>query len=93
MNKQIPLNLTGEWEDIVNNVARHNARCRFEQIRKRNKLNKMLNQALCWAMTAALATILSFTGLLSVWVAACITIPCLGATCFIGGRIWDRCHK
>lgn len=87
------LNLTDEWEEIVNNVERHNARCRFEQIRKQNKLHKMVNKALCYAMVAGLAVILSFTELLSTWVAVGVAIPCLCAACFIGGRVYEGIRK
>lgn len=93
MDKPIRLNLTGEWEDIVNNVERHNARCRFEHIRKQNKLQKMVNKSLCYAMVAALAVILSFTDLLAAWVAIGVEIPCLCAACFIGGRVYEEIRK
>lgn len=89
MNKPIQLSLDGDWENIVNNVERHNARYRFEQIRKKNRLNKMLNKALCFAMIAAIAVLLSFTGLLSTWVAVGVTTIFLCAACFMGGRIYE----
>lgn len=93
MNQPTALDLTGGWENIVNNVDRHNARCRFEQIRKQNKLHKMLNKALCFAMVAGLAVILSFSNLLSTWVAVGVAIPCLCAACFIGGRVYEGIRK
>lgn len=90
MRKPIALNLIDEWEGIVNNVERHNARCRFEYIRKQNKLHQMINKALCFAMIAALALILNTAELLITWVAVAISLPCLCAACFISGRFWEK---
>lgn len=50
MNHSKVLNLTGDWEDIVNNVDRHNKRCRRDQAKRESELHKMLNKAfvLCY---------------------------------------------
>lgn len=84
------LNLTSEWGDAVNYADRHNARCLKEQRNKEKELHKMVNKALCFAIVAALAFILSFNDLLSTWVATGIEIPCLCVACFIGGRIYEN---
>ena len=93
MNKPIQLSLDGDWEDIVNNVDRHNKRCRHDQAKRENKLHKMLNKALCFAMVAAMALILNITELLTTWVAVAVALPCLCAACFIGGRFYEVIHK
>lgn len=36
MNQPTALDLTGGWENIVNNVERHNTRLRFEAKRTKN---------------------------------------------------------
>lgn len=93
MTKPILLNLTGDWENIVNNVDRHNKRCRRDQAKRESELHKMLNKALCFAMVAALATALRFCNLLSDWVAVAVALPCLCAACFIGGRLYEVIRK
>lgn len=90
MKKPITLNLTGEWEDIVNNVDKHNKRCRYEQAKKESKLHQMINKALCFAVIAALSLILNVAELLTTWVALAIMLPCICAACFIGGRFWEN---
>lgn len=90
MNKPIALNLTGEWEGIVNNVDRHNKRCRYEQAKKESKLHQIIDKALCFAMIAALVLILNVFELLTTWVAMAIMLPCLCAACFFGGRFWEK---
>ena len=93
MRKPITLNLTGEWEDIVNNTEKHNRRCRYEQAKKESKLHQMINKALCFAMIAALALILNVAELLTTVVAVAVALPCLCTTCFIGGRFYEVIHK
>lgn len=89
MNKPIQLSLDGDWESIVNNADRHNKRCRRDQAKRENKLHKMLNKALCFAMVAALVLILNIAELLTTWVAVAVALPCLCAACFLGGRTWE----
>lgn len=87
MNQPTALNLTGGWDSIVNNVERHNARCRFEAKLAKRKLHKQINKALLYAMGAALAIVLEFTGLLAAWVAVAVALVLLCMTCFTVGRI------
>lgn len=93
MAKPIQLSLDGDWESIVNNVDRHNKRCRRDQAKRESELHKMLNKALCFAMVAALALILNIAELLTIWVAVAVALPCLCAACFIGGRFYEAIHK
>lgn len=87
MAQQATIRLPAEWEGIVNNVERHNARCRFEEKLAKRKLHKQINKALFYAMGAALAMALEFAGLLApqVAVAAAIVLVCMA--CFTVGRI------
>lgn len=87
MNQQKQLDLSGGWENIVNNVERHNARCRFERKMAKRKLHKQINKALCYAMGAALAMVLEFTGLLALWVAVAAALVLLCLACFTVGQI------
>lgn len=87
MKKTATLVIPAEWEGIVNNVERHNARCRFEEKLAKRKLHKQINKALLCAMGAALAMVLEFTGLLAPWVAVAAALVLLCMTCFTVGRI------
>jgi len=87
MKKVIALNLNGGWDSIVNDVERHNARCRFEAKLAKRKLHKQINKALLCAMGAALAMVLEFTGLLAPWVAVAVALVLLCMTCFTAGQI------
>ena len=87
MEQQATIRLPAEWEGIVNNVERHNARCRFEAKLAKRKLHKQINKALFYAIGAALAIVLDFTGLLATWVAVAAALVLLCMTCFTVGRI------
>ena len=87
MDQQATIRLPAEWEGIVNNVERHNARCRFEAKLAKRKIHKQINKALFCAMGAALAMVLEFTGLLAPWVAVTAALVLLCMTCFMAGRI------
>lgn len=87
MDQQATIRLPAEWEGIVNNVERHNARCRFEAKLAKRKFHKQINKALLCAMGAALAMVLEFTGLLAPWVAVAAALVLLCMTCFMAGRI------
>ncbi len=87
MNQPKTLDLTGGWDKIVNNVERHNARCRFEKKLARRELHKQINKALFYAMGAALAMALESAGLLALWVAVAAALVLLCMACFTVGRI------
>ena len=44
MNHPTTLDLTGGWENIVNNVERHNARLRFDAYLYQRKLKKKISK-------------------------------------------------
>ena len=87
MDNKATIRLPAEWEGIVNNVERRNARCRFEAKLAKRKLHKQINKALLYAIGAALAMVLEFTGLLAPWVAVAAALVLLCMTCFMVGRI------
>ena len=87
MNQEATIRLPAEWEGIVNNVERHNARCRFEAMLARRKLHKQISKALFYAMGAALAIVLDFTGLLATWVAVSAALALVCMACFVAGKI------
>ena len=90
MNQEKTIRLPEEWEGIVNNVQRHNARCQFEKKLAKRKLHKQINKALLYAMGAALAIMLEFTGLLvpQVAVSAALALVCMA--CFTAGKILGK---
>lgn len=87
MEQEATIRLPEEWEGIVNNVERHNARCRLDEKRARRKLQKQLNKALCYAMGAAGAIALECAGLLALWVAGLAALILVCMACFTAGRI------
>ena len=87
MENEATIRLPAEWEGIVNNVERHNARCRFEEKLARRKLHKQIKKALLYAMGAALAMALEFAGMFSFWVAVPAAIVLVCMACFNAGYI------
>ena len=89
MEQPKALDLTGEWEDIVNNADRHNARISFEKklfrCRQRKKIGRMVELAL----GAILSVALGFAGLLTPWVAGGLAVILMFVACFLAGRIWE----
>lgn len=89
MNQTTALNLTGGWENIVNNVERHNARRRFEAKLYRLKMKKKIGKVVNLALGAILSVTLGFTGLLAPWVAGSSAVLLVCIACLLGGRIWE----
>ena len=93
MNQPKALDLTGGWEQIVNNVERHNARVRFEIRRQQYRRNKRISKILNHVLGAALVMGLDLAGLLSSWIAVpgAVILTCIA--CFFGGRLWEDYRK
>lgn len=89
MNQPTTLDLSGGWENIVNNVERHNARCRLEAKRQARKQDKMKRCMINLSLGAMLAIALVFCGLVAPWVgvAAAVILVC-GASA-IAGRLCE----
>ena len=92
MNQPTTLDLTGGWENIVNNVERHNARARFEIRRQQYRRNKLISKILSHVLGAALVMGLDLAGLLSPWVAVPGAVILVCIACFFGGHLWEA-HK
>jgi len=90
MKEEATIRLPAEWEGIVNNVERHNARRQMEEKRARRKLQKQINKALFYAMGAALAITLECAGLLALWVAVLAAIILVCMACFTAGKIFGK---
>ena len=90
MNEEATIRLPAEWEGIVNNVERHNARRQMEEKRARRKLQKQINKALFYAMGAALAITLECAGLLALWVAGLAAMILVCMACFTAGKIFGK---
>lgn len=86
MNQSAALDVTCEWENIVDFAGRHNARCQLEEARAKQKQNKKINKALYYAMGAAVAVLMECAGLVAPWVAvpAAMVLACLA--CFAAGK-------
>lgn len=85
----VPLNLTDEWEDLVNNSQHRKARKLREAGAKAHQIDELVNKAILFACGAALPVMLNFYGLISAWVASPIALACLLAVSFIVGRTWE----
>lgn len=92
MEQTNALTLTGGWEEIVNNVERHNARVRFEIRKQQYRRNKRISKILNHVLGAALVMGLDLAGLLSSWIAVpgAVILTCIAF--FFGGRLWEECH-
>lgn len=90
MNEEATIGIPAEWEGIVNNVERHNARRQMEEKRARRKLQKQINKALFYAMGAALAIALECAGLLVLWVAGLAAMVLVCMACFTAGKIFGK---
>ena len=90
MEQTMKLNLTEEWEDIVNKTERHNARVNFEKYREKRKLHKQINKALCYATGAAGAVMLERTGLLALKVAVPAAMVLVCMACFVAGQVASK---
>lgn len=88
MNQPKALDLTGGWEQIVNNVDRHNARMNFEAKLRRRKLQKKVGTITELALGAVLSVTLGLTGLLNPWISWNATAILVCSVCFLGGRLW-----
>ena len=93
MKQPTALDLTGEWENIVNNVERHSARARFEFRRQQHRFNKRISKIINYLLGAVLVMGLDLAGLLASWVAVPGVVILLCAIFFFGGRLWEECHR
>lgn len=87
MNRPVTLDLTGGWEDIVNNVERHNARVRFDAYLYQRKLKKKICKVVNMALGAIVSVILGLTGLMAPWLGGGSAVILVCVACFLAGRI------
>lgn len=87
MNQPKALDLTGGWEQIVNNVERHNARLRFDAYLYQRKLKKKISKVVNIAIGAIISVTLGLTGLIAPWLAGGAAVILVCAACFLAGRI------
>ena len=93
MNQPTILDLTGGWEQIVNNVERHNARLRFEARLHHHKLKRKISRVINVAFGAILSVALGLTGLLAPWIAGAAAVLLVCIACFLAGRIYEVIRK
>ncbi|MBQ7329737.1 MAG: hypothetical protein IJX01_07530 [Oscillospiraceae bacterium] len=93
MSQPALLEIPNEWEKIVNNVERHNARARFEANLYQRKLKKKVSKVAELGLGAILSVGLGAAGLLAPWLAGAVAIVFVCAACFHGGRLWEGFHK
>jgi hypothetical protein len=93
MNQPKALDLTSEWERIVNDTERHNARVRILAAVHKRKQEKRIAKAVNYAIGAVLSVVLGATGLLSSWVAGSVAVLLVCISCFLFGRVWEAYRK
>ena len=88
MNQPTELNLTDEWENIVNENARRRspARERGDLRKKVRRIQKLQLVTLVLASAAILITILGVAGALCDWLAITATGCCVSGACVAYGR-------
>ena len=84
------LDLTGGWEDIVNNVQRHNARCRWEAKKEGRKTNKLMQLAIRLSLGTLLVVGLAFCKVVAPWLGAVVAVVLLCSACMVAGRVAER---
>lgn len=89
MNQPTVLELAGGWEQIVNNVERHNARLRFDAYLYQRKLKKKISKVVNIALGAIVSVTLGLTGLMAPWLAGGAAVILVCVACFLAGRIWE----
>ena len=88
-----PLNTNDGWEQIVNDVERHNAKVRFHAKREENKRNRLIGEAINLLLCALVSTTLGVTGWLVPWVAVVSSALFLCVACFVCGMVVGRYRK
>lgn len=90
--KNVPLDLTGGWEDIVNNVERHNARNRWEQRKTAKQIAKLRQTVTNLSIGAVLAVALAWAKLLAPCLASAIAVVLACGASALTGRLWEKAH-
>lgn len=93
MSQPTVVGIPNEWEKIVNNVERHNARVRFDANLYQRKLKKKVSKVAELGLGAILSVGLGAAGLLAPWLAGAMSIVLVCVACFHGGRLWEGFRK
>lgn len=84
------LSLEGDWEDIVNNAERHNARVRFEEKLFEKQLKKDEKKLIALAFGAILSVGLCVAGFVAPWLGVSVAAILVCAACFKAGQTWAK---
>ncbi len=93
MNKGTELNLFSDWEGIVNDVDRHNARIRIDAKIAQRRRNRMIGKSVNFAIGAAACMAFGAADLLADWLAVLATVALLCSSSVIAGRVWEASRK
>lgn len=93
MNKEKELNLTGGWEEIVNDVERHNARVRFDAKVAKRRRNRMIGRSVDFALGTVVCIALGAANLLVDWLAVPGAVVCLCIAAVITGRVFEQSRR
>ncbi len=85
-----PLNTTDGWEDLVNDVDRHNASVRIHAKIAERRRNRMIGKSINLALGAAAAAVFGATHIIAGWLAALLAILLLCGACVIAGRVFEQ---
>lgn len=84
------LSLDGEWEQICNNVERHNARVRFEEKLFQKQLKRENERLISLGLGAILAIGLGLVGFVIPWLSAATAALLTVTACVQYGRLYEK---
>ena len=89
MKESTTLNLTGGWEQIVNDQERQERIAAFHDKCLQVDVEKLSSKALAFAIGASVACFLGMLDFLVIWLAAPVALAMAGVSCFLFGRVHE----
>lgn len=91
MDKYRLLNTTDEWEDLVNENAKHRSKARDRAMARVRelKVNKLWFATLGFALMAFVFALFSITGAMAEWLATTIAVVSLAQTGVLFGKFLE----
>lgn len=84
------LSLEGDWEQICNNVERHNARVRLEEKLFQKQLKRENERLITLSLGAILSIGLGLVGFVIPWLSAAAAALLTATACIQYGRIYEK---
>ena len=84
------LSLDGDWEQICNNVERHNAKVRFEEKLFQKQLKRENDRLIMLSLGAILSIGLGLVGFVVPWFSVATAALLIVTACVQYGRIYEK---